>query len=79
MRPPAAGRPAASRPEVLEADPGRKLRWLWPVSSSPACSTANTAAIQPTGPGGPLTSGEFRVLLALVAALIAKPMPKFRR
>ena len=45
---PSGGRTTTIRPEVLEADPGRKLRWLGRVLV-PACSTASYH--QPTGPG----------------------------
>ena len=75
MRPP-GGRTTTFRPEVLEADPGRKLRWLGRVLVPGLFDGEHSFTIQPTGPGRVrLTQHEeFRGLLAApVLALIAKP------
>ena len=75
MRPP-GGRTTTFRPEVLEADPGRKLRWLGRVLVPGLFDGEHSFTIQPTGPGRVrLTQHEeFRGLLAVpVLALIAKP------
>jgi hypothetical protein len=75
MRPP-GGRTTTFRPHVLEADPGRKLRWLGRVLVRGLFDGEHSFTIQPTGPGRVrLTQHEeFRGLLAApVLALIAKP------
>jgi hypothetical protein len=75
MRP--AGRRATTfRPEVLEADPGRKLRWLGRLLVPGLFDGEHSFSIQPAGPGRVrLTQHEeFRGLLApLLLAMIAKP------
>lgn len=75
MRPP--GRRATTfRPEVLEADPAHRLRWLGRVLVPGLFDGEHSFTIQPTGPGRVrLTQHEeFRGLLApLLMALIAKP------
>jgi hypothetical protein len=73
---PSCGRTTTIRPEVLEADPGRKLRWLGRVLVPGLFDGEHRFTIQPTGPGRVrLTQHEkFRGLLAApVLALIAKP------
>ena len=75
MRPP-GGRTTTFRPEVLEADPGRKLRWLGRVLVPGLFDGEHRFTIQPTGPGRVrLTQHEeFRGILApLLLAFIAKP------
>jgi hypothetical protein len=75
MRPP-GGRTTTFRPHVLEADPGRKLRWLGRVLVRGLFDGEHSFTIQPMGPGRVrLTQHEeFRGLLAApVLALIAKP------
>ena len=69
-------RPTTIRPEVLEADPGRRLRWLGRVLMPGVFDGEHTFTIQPAGPGRVhLTQHEeFRGLLApLVLRMIAKP------
>jgi hypothetical protein len=64
------------RPEVLEADPARRLRWLGRVLVPGVFDGEHTFTIEPAGPGrARLTQHEdFRGLLApLVLKLIAKP------
>ena len=68
-------RPTTIRPEVLEADPGRKLRWLGRVKVPGMFAGEHSFTIQPAGPGrARLTQHEeFRGLLApLLLAFIAK-------
>jgi hypothetical protein len=68
-------RPSTIRPEVLEADPARRLRWLGRVLMPGVFDGEHTFTIQPAGPGrARLTQHEeFRGLLApLVLAMIAK-------
>jgi hypothetical protein len=63
------------RPEVLEADPGRRLRWLGRVLVPGLFDGEHRFTIEPAGPGrARLTQQEeFRGLLApLVLAAIAK-------
>jgi hypothetical protein len=75
MRPP-GGRTTTFRPEVLEADPGRTLRWLGRVLVPGLFDGEHSFTIQPAGPGRVrLTQHEeFRGLLAVpMLALIAKP------
>jgi hypothetical protein len=72
----AAGRATTLRPEVLEADPGRKLRWLGRLLVPGLFDGEHSFTIQPAGPGQVrLTQHEeFRGLLApLLLAMIAKP------
>ena len=75
MRP--AGRRATRfRPEVLEADPGRRLRWLGRILVPGLFDGEHSFTIQPAGPGRVrLTQHEeFRGLLSpLLLAMIAKP------
>ena len=64
------------RPEVLEADPGRVLRWLGRLLVPGLFDGEHSFTIQPAGPGRVrLTQHEeFRGLLApLLLAMIAKP------
>ncbi len=64
------------RPEVLEADPGRTLRWLGRLLVPGLFDGEHRFTIQPTGTGRVrLTQDEeFRGLLApLLLAMIAKP------
>ena len=75
MRPP-GGRTTTFRPEVLEADPGRRLRWLGRVLVPGLFDGEHSFTIQHMGPGRVrLTQHEeFRGLLAApVLTLIAKP------
>ena len=80
---PSGGRTTTIRPEVLEADPGRKLRWLGRVLVPGLFDGEHRFTIQPTGPGRVrLTQHEeFRGRLApLLMALIAKPtLESFQR
>jgi hypothetical protein len=74
MRP--AGRTTTFRPEVLEADPGRKLRWLGRLLVPGLFDGEHSFTIEPAGPGRVrLTQHEeFRGLLApLLLAMMAKP------
>ena len=69
-------RPTTLRPEVLEADPARRLRWLGRLLLPGLFDGEHTFTIQPAGPGrSRLTQHEvFRGLLApLVLKMIAKP------
>jgi hypothetical protein len=69
-------RPTTIRPEVLEADPARRLRWLGRLLLPGLFDGEHTFTIQPAGPGRTrLTQHEeFRGLLApLVLRMIAKP------
>jgi hypothetical protein len=69
-------RPTTIRPEVLEADPARRLRWLGRVLLPGLFDGEHTFDLRPTGPGRTsLTQHEeFRGLLApLVLKMIAKP------
>ena len=69
-------RPSTIRPEVLEADPGRELRWLGRLPVPGLFSGEHTFTIEPTGPGRVrLVQREaFGGLLApLLLAAIAKP------
>jgi hypothetical protein len=64
------------RPEVVEADPGRALRWLGRLLVPGLFDGEHRFVIQPSGPGRVrLTQHEeFRGLLApLLLAMIAKP------
>lgn len=76
-------RTMAFRPEVLEADPGRRLRWLGRLLMPGLFDGEHSFTIQPTGPGQVrLTQREeFRGLLApLLLAMIAKPtLASFQR
>ena len=75
MRPPGR-RTTRFRPEVLEADPGRKLRWLGRVLVPGLFDGEHSFTINPTGSGGVLVTQheEFRGLLApMLLALIAEP------
>jgi hypothetical protein len=69
-------RPTTIRPQVLEAEPGRRLRWLGRVLVPGLFDGEHSFTIQPAGPGRShlRQQEEFRGLLApLVLALIAKP------
>jgi hypothetical protein len=69
-------RPTTIRPEVLEAEPARRLRWLGRLLMPGLFDGEHTFTIQPAGPGRVrLTQQEeFRGLLApLVLKMIAKP------
>jgi hypothetical protein len=73
---PAGRRTTTFRPEVLEADPGRKLRWLGRLLVPGLFDGEHSFTIEPAGPGRVrLTQHEeFRGLLApLLLAMIAKP------
>ena len=64
------------RPQVLEADPGRKLRWLGRLLMPGLFDGEHSFTIQPTGPGRVrlIQQEEFRGLLTpLLLAMIAKP------
>jgi hypothetical protein len=68
-------RPTTLRPEVLEADPGRQLRWLGRVLVPGLFDGEHRFTIEPAGPGRVrLTQQEqFRGLLVpLLLAMIAK-------
>ena len=70
------GRAMTIRPEVLEADPGRALRWLGRLLVPGLFDGEHRFTIQPSGPGRVrLTQHEeFRGLLApLLLVMIAKP------
>ena len=72
----AGRRPTTLRPEVLDADPGRTLRWLGRLLVPGLFDGEHRFTIQPTGPGRVrVTQHEvFRgVLTPLVLAMIAKP------
>jgi hypothetical protein len=69
-------RPTTIRPEVLEADPAHRLRWLGRLLLPGLFDGEHTFTLQPAGPGRTrLTQHEeFRGLLApLVLRMIAKP------
>ena len=69
-------RPTTFRPEVLEADPARRLRWLGRLLVPGLFDGEHSFTLQPVGLGRTrLTQHEeFRGLLApLVPKLIAKP------
>jgi hypothetical protein len=69
-------RPTTIRPEVLEADPAHRLRWLGRLLLPGLFDGEHTFTLQPAGPGRThLTQHEeFRGLLApLVLKMIAKP------
>ena len=69
-------RPTTLRPEVLEADPGRRLRWLGRLLVPGLFDAEHCFTIEPTGPGQVrLTQREkFRgPLVPLLVAMIAKP------
>jgi hypothetical protein len=76
MRPAGRRRTTAFRPEVLEADPGRRLRWLGRLLLPGLFDGEHRFTIEPIGPGRVRLAQheEFRGLLApLILALIAKP------
>ena len=69
-------RPMAFRPEVLEAAPARRLRWLGRLLVPGLFDGDHTFAIDPAGPDQVrlIQQEEFRGLLApLLLAFIAKP------
>ncbi|HEU4896399.1 MAG TPA: SRPBCC domain-containing protein [Actinomycetota bacterium] len=73
---PAGGRETTFRPEVLEADPGRKLRWLGRLLIPGLFDGEHSFRIEPIGPDRiRLTQHEeFRGLLApLLLARIGEP------
>ena len=68
-------RPTTIRPEVLEADPARRLRWLGRLLLPGLFDGEHTFTIQPAGPGRTrlIQHEEFRGLLApIVLKMIAK-------
>ena len=70
------GRELTIRPEVLEADPGRKLRWLGRLLLPGLFDGEHSFTIRPTNPGQVqlVQQEEFRGLLSpLLLAVIAKP------
>jgi hypothetical protein len=72
----AGRRPTTIRPQVLEADPGRRLRWLGRVLVPGLFDGEHTFTIRAAGPGrARLTQHEeFRGVLApLVLRMIAEP------
>jgi hypothetical protein len=76
MRPPGRRRPTTFRPEVLEADPARRLRWLGRLLVPGLFDGEHSFTLQPTAPGSTrlIQHEEFRGLLApLLLAMIAKP------
>jgi hypothetical protein len=71
----AGRRPTTLRPEVLDADPGRTLRWLGRLLVPGLFDGEHRFTIQPIGPGRVRVTQheEFRgVLTPLVLAMIAK-------
>jgi hypothetical protein len=69
-------RPTTIRPEVLEADPAHRLRWLGRLLLPGLFDGEHTFTLEPAGPGRTrLTQHEeFRGLLTpLVLKMIAKP------
>jgi hypothetical protein len=75
MRPP-GGRATTFRPEVLEAQPGRRLRWLGRLLLPGLFDGEHSFAIEPAGPGRVrlVQQEEFRGLLARpILAVIGKP------
>jgi hypothetical protein len=69
-------RPTAFRPEVLEATPARRLRWLGHLLVPGLFDGEHSFAIDPAGPGRVrlIQQEEFRGLLApLLLAFISKP------
>jgi hypothetical protein len=70
------GRPTPIRPEVLEADPAHRLRWLGRLLLPGLFDGEHTFTLQPTGPDRTCLTQheEFRGVLApLVLTMIAKP------
>ena len=70
------GRPMTFRPEVLEAGPGRKLRWLGRLLTPGLFDGEHSFTIEPAGPGRVRVTQheEFRGLLApLLLARIGEP------
>ena len=51
MRPPGRRRPTTFRPRVLEAEPGRRLRWLGRLLLPGLFDGEHRFAIEPAGPG----------------------------
>jgi hypothetical protein len=75
MRPPGR-RPATFRPEVLEAEPGRRLRWLGRLLVPGLFDGEHSFAIEPAAPGRVrlVQHEEFRGLLApLLLRFLAGP------
>lgn len=73
---PSGGRTTTIRPEVLEADPGRKLRWLGRVLVPGLFDGEHSFTLEPAGPGRVrvVQREEFRGLAARpVLAVIGKP------
>jgi hypothetical protein len=69
-------RPTTIRPEVVEAEPGRRLRWLGRVLVPGLFDGEHSFALEPAGPGRVrvVQQEEFRGLAARpILALIAKP------
>jgi hypothetical protein len=76
MRPPGRRRPMAFRPQVVEATPGRRLRWLGRLLVPGLFDGDHSFTIEPSAPGRTrLVQHEaFRGLLApLLLAVLAKP------
>jgi hypothetical protein len=76
MRPPGRRRATTFRPEVLEAEPAHRLRWLGRVLIPGLFDGEHSFTIQPSGPAQVrLTQHEqFRGVLApLLLTFIAKP------
>jgi hypothetical protein len=72
----AGRRPTTIRPEVLEADPARRLRWLGHMLVPGVFAGEHTFTIEPAGPGRTRLAQheKFRGLLApLVLRMIAEP------
>jgi hypothetical protein len=75
MRPP-GGRPMTFRPTVLEAEPGRRLRWLGRVLVPGLFDGEHSFTIEPAGPGRVrlVQHERFRGLLApLLLRFLAGP------
>ena len=75
MRPPGR-RPTTFRPQVLEAEPGRRLRWLGRVLVPGVFDGEHSFTIRPAGPGRVNLSQDerFRGILApVLLRFIAEP------
>jgi hypothetical protein len=75
MRPPGR-RPTTFRPQVLEAEPGRRLRWLGRVLVPGLFDGEHSFTIRPAGPGRVSLSQDerFRGILApVLLRFIAEP------
>jgi len=80
---PAAGRAVTFRPTVLDADPGRRLRWIGRLGMPGIFDGEHTFAIEPRGDGHVrLTQQEdYRGLLVpfLARSLDRRTLPAFER